>query len=136
MAKTGQEAGPTELDDGAGAGRDVAIFQAFVFFSGYLGCFDGGVVNIRVLEADLHDGVVVNGPDFEVGGNVRGIAGLDEVDFVGSIIMIAAGAGVGGVSLVAVAGRNGRWVDATNGGVGQRVDCISELMRFTKSEFL
>ena len=52
-------------------------------------------MDVWVLEEDFHDGVVVNGPDFEVRGNVRGIAGLDEVDFVGSIIMIAARAGVG-----------------------------------------
>ena len=32
------------LQDGAGARGDVAIFQAFEFFSGHLGGFDGGVV--------------------------------------------------------------------------------------------
>ena len=76
------------------------VFQAFEFFSGLVGCCDGGVVDGWVLEEDFHDGVVVNGPDFEIGGDVRGIAGLDEVDFVRSIFMIAAGAGVGGVSLI------------------------------------
>ena len=55
---------------------------------------------VWVLEEDFHDGVVVNGPDFEIRRDVRGIAGLDEVDFVRSIFMIAVGAGVGGVSLV------------------------------------
>ena len=43
-----------------------------------------------MLEEDFHDGVVVNGPDFEIRGDVRGIAGFDEVDFVRSIFMIAA----------------------------------------------
>ena len=57
-------------------------------------------MDVRVLEEDFHDGVVVNGPDFEVGWNVRGIAGFDEVDFVRSIFMVAAGAGVRGVSLI------------------------------------
>ena len=57
-------------------------------------------MDVRVLEEDFHDGVVVNGPDFEIRRDVRGIAGFDEVDFVRSIFMIAAGARVGGVSLV------------------------------------
>ena len=81
-------------------GGDVAVFEAFEFFSGLAGRCAGGVVDVRVLEEDFHDGVVVNGPHFEVGGNVRGIAGLDEVDFVGSIFMIAAGARVCGVGLI------------------------------------
>ena len=88
------------LYDGAGAGGDVAIFKAFEFLRGFCGRCDGGVVDVWVLEEDFHDGVVVNGPDFEICGNVRGIAGFDEVDFVGSIFMIAAGPRVGGVSLV------------------------------------
>ena len=54
-------------------------------------------MDVRVLEKDFHDGVVVNGPDFEVRWDVRGIAGFDEVDFVRSIFMIAAGARVGEV---------------------------------------
>ena len=72
-----------------------------------------------MLEGDFHDGVVVNGPDFEVGGDVRGIAGLDEVDFVGSIFMIAAGAGVGGVSLI------GQERVAVNGSIWHF--CLSDL---------
>ena len=56
-------------------------------------------MDVRVLEEDFHDGVVVNRPDFEVGWNVRGIAGLDEVDLVRSIFMIAAGPGVRRVSM-------------------------------------
>ena len=55
-------------------------------------------MDVWVLEEDF--GGVVNGPDFEIRRDVRGIAELDEVDFVRSIFMIAAGAGVGGVSLV------------------------------------
>ena len=47
-------------------------------------------MDVWVLEEDFHDGVVVNGPDFEIRGDVRGIAGFDEVDFVRSIFMIAA----------------------------------------------
>ena len=93
----GQEACPT----GWGGSRgDVAVFQAFELLRGISYRCDGGVVDVRVLEEDFHDGVVVNGPDFEVGWDVRGIAGFDEVDFVRSIFMIAAGPGVRGVSLV------------------------------------
>ena len=65
------------LRDGAGAGGDVAVFQAFELLPGFPGRCDGGLVDVRVLEEDFHDGVVVNGP-----------------------FMIAAGAGVGGVSLI------------------------------------
>ena len=83
-----------------GSRGDVAIFQAFELLRGFRGRCDGGVVDVRVLEEDFHDGVVVNGPDFEVGGDVRGIAGFDEVDFVGSIFMIAAGMRVCGVGLI------------------------------------
>ena len=58
-------------------------------------------MDVRMLEEDFHDGVVVNGPDFEIRGNVGEVAGFDEVDLVRSIFMIAARAGE----------RNGRWVD-------------------------
>ena len=93
----GQEACPT----GWGGNRgDVAIFQAFDLLRGLPYRCDGGVVDVRVLEEDFHDGVVVNGPDFEVGGDVRGIVGFDQVDLVRSIFMITAGAGVRGVSLI------------------------------------
>ena len=60
---------------------------------------DGGVVDVRVLEKDFHDGVVVNRPDFEVRWDVTEIAGVDEVDLVRSIFMIAAGPGVRRVSM-------------------------------------
>ena len=88
------------LRDGAGAGGDVAVFRAFELLPGFPGRCDGGGVDVRVLEEDFHDGVVVNGPDFEICGHVGEVAGFDEVDFVRSIFMIAAGAGVGGVSLI------------------------------------
>ena len=88
------------LQDGAGTGGDVAVFPAFDLLRGFPYRGDGGVVDVRVLEEDFHDGVVVNGPDFKVRWDVRGIAGFDEVDLVRSIFMIAAGAGVRGVSLI------------------------------------
>ena len=57
-------------------------------------------MDVEVLDEDFHCGVVLNGPHFEIGGDVRRISGFDEVDFVGSIFMIAARAGVSGVSLI------------------------------------
>ena len=90
----------SKSQDGAGAGGDVAVFQAFELLSYFPGRGDSGVVDVGVLDEDFHDGVVVNRPQFEVGGDVRRVSGFDEVDFVRSIFMIAAGAGVGGVSLI------------------------------------
>ena len=86
--------------DGAGARRDVAVFQAFELLSYFPGRSDSGVVDVGVLGEDFHDGVVVNGPHFEIGGDVRRISGFDKVDFVRSIFMIAARAGVSGVSSI------------------------------------
>ena len=68
--------------------------------SDFPGRGDGVVVDVGVLGEDFHDGVVVNGPRFEIGGDVRRVSGFDEVDFVRSIFMIAARAGVSGVSLI------------------------------------
>ena len=90
----------SKSQDGAGAGGDVAVFQAFELLSDFPGRGDGGVVDVGVLDEDFHDGVVVNGPRFEIREDVRGIAGFDEVDFVRSIFMIAARAGVRGVSSI------------------------------------
>ena len=81
-------------------GGDIAVFQAFELLSYFPGRGDGGVVDVGVLDEDFHDGVVVNGPRFEIREDVRGIAGFDEVDFVRSIFMIAARAGVSGVSSI------------------------------------
>ena len=68
-------------------------------------------MDVGVLGEDFHDGVVANGPSFEIGGDVRRVSGFDEVDFVRSIFMFTARAGVSGVSLigqesVAVGGRS------------------------------
>ena len=90
----------SKSQDGAGAGGDVAVFQAFELLSYFPGRGDGGVVDVGVLDEDFHDGIVVNGPYFEIGGDVRRVSGFDEVDFVGSIFMIAARAGVSGVSSI------------------------------------
>ena len=90
----------SKLQDGAGAGGDVAVLQAFELLSYFPGRGDGVVVDVGVLDEDFHDGVVVNGPHFEVGGDVRRVSGFDEVDFVRSIFVVAAGAGVRGVSSI------------------------------------
>ena len=51
------------LQDGAGAGGDFAVFQAFELLRSFPGRCDGGVVDVWVVEEDFHDGVVVNRPE-------------------------------------------------------------------------
>ncbi len=74
------------LQDGAGAGRDVAVFEAFELSPDFPSCGD---VDVGVLNEDFDYGVVANGPRFEIGGDVRGISGFDEVDFVRFIFCLS-----------------------------------------------
>ncbi len=53
------------------AGGSVAVFEAGEFFSGGTDGFDGCVVGGGVLAEDVVDGLVEDGPGFEVGGDVN-----------------------------------------------------------------
>ena len=63
----------------------VAVFEAGEFFSGGTNGFDGRVVGGGVLAEDVVNGLVKDGPGFEVGGDVGGVVGFDEVDFVSRV---------------------------------------------------
>jgi len=67
------------------AGGSVAVFEAGEFFSGGTDGFDGCVVGGGVLAEDVVDGLVEDGPSFEVRGDVGRVLGFDEVDFVSRV---------------------------------------------------
>ena len=63
--------------EGHSAGEDVEVFEADEFLAGFADGFDGGVVGVGVVDQGFQDRFVVNGPGFEVGGDVRGVLGFD-----------------------------------------------------------
>ena len=69
--------------EGHAAGWDVAVFEAGKVFAGFADGLDGGVVGDGVLAKNLEDGLVEDGPGFEVGRDIGWIVGFDEMDFVG-----------------------------------------------------
>ena len=67
------------------AGGSVAVFEAGEFFSGGTDGLDGRVVSGGVTAEDVVDGLVEDGPGFEVRGDVGGVLRFDEVDFVSCV---------------------------------------------------
>ena len=63
--------------EGHGAGGDVEVFEAGEFLAGFADGFDSGVVGVGVIDQGFLDRFVVNGPGFEVRGDVGGILGFD-----------------------------------------------------------
>ena len=86
---------------GDGTRRDVAVAEALEFGAFLEDGVDGGIVGGGVGEEDVEDGLVEDGPELKIGGEVSGVAGLDEMDFVGAIGVVASGPGVSGVRAVA-----------------------------------
>jgi len=55
---------------------------------------EGGLKGVWEVADGLEDAGVKDGPKFDVAGDVMGVAGADEVDFVGAIGILAEGARV------------------------------------------
>ena len=66
----------------AGAGRYVPVFETFELFANLANGLDGLLEDGGVLAQEVEDTAMVERPGLKVFGNVSGVLGLDEVDFV------------------------------------------------------
>ncbi len=55
----------------------VEVLEAGELFAGLADGFDGGIVGIGVVGQSFQDRFVVDGPGFEVGGDVGWVLGFD-----------------------------------------------------------
>ena len=63
-------------------GGRVPVFETFELFANLANSLDGLLEDGWVLAQEVEDRAVVERPGLKVFGNVSGVAGLDEVDFV------------------------------------------------------
>ena len=69
----------------AGAGRQVTVFKTFELFADLAYGLDGLLEDGGILAQEVEDTAMVERPGLKVFGNVSGVFGLDEVDFVGAL---------------------------------------------------
>ena len=65
-----------------GAGRQVPVFETFELFANLANGLDGLLEDGGVLAQEVEDTAMVERPGLKVFGNVSGVLGFDEVDFV------------------------------------------------------
>ena len=66
----------------AGAGRQVTVFETFELLANLANGLNGLLEDGGVLAQEVEDTAMVERPGLKVFGNVSGVLGLDEVDFV------------------------------------------------------
>ena len=79
---TGFSDGQDLPDFRTGAGRYVPVFETFELFANLANGLDGLLEDGGVLAQEVEDTAMVERPGLKVFGNVSGVLGLDEVDFV------------------------------------------------------
>ena len=58
------------------------VFETFELFANLANGLDGLLEDGRVLAQEVEDAAMVERPGLKIFGNVSGVLGLDEVDFV------------------------------------------------------
>jgi hypothetical protein len=77
---------------------EVAPLFAGVLLAEFQVGFGGGFEGVGVVAEGVADGLVVEGPDFHVRGNVVRVRGFDQVDLVSAIVMGGAWPRIPGVA--------------------------------------